>query len=322
MTRILIIGISGFAGRHLYLHLKEISSVELFGTFNHLMEKKDRSFFKSDVSLLHCDIKKYDTLIDVLKYVQPEQIYFLSAFVTVAKSNQSTLDIYKTNITGAANFYEAVKNTCPSVKILAVGSAEQYGIVSSSMLPIREATPLMPVNSYGLSKSLAEQIGLYYNRVFNTDVRFTRTFHYSGPMQPHTFVISDFAHQIANIENGELGNITTGNLQAKRDFTDIRDVVRAYVLLMKFGNSGKIYNVCSGGAIKIQTILDKMIAFSRITVVARKDQKKFRPLDVPEFKGDNHLLVSTTGWSPEYEIDQTIEDVLNYWRTVQQSTSS
>ena len=322
MSRILILGITGFAGRHLYTNLKGNGSVELYGTFCRSLETEDSLFFGPDVKLLHCDITKYSSISDVLTHVQPEQIYFLSAFVTVAKSNQSTSDIYKTNITGATNFYEAVKNACPSAKILAVGSAEQYGIVNSSMLPIKEDTPLMPVNSYGLSKSLAEQIGLYYNRTFNTDVRFARTFHYSGPMQPPTFVISDFAHQICGIENGKSDHIMTGNLEAKRDFTDIRDVVRAYVLLMQFGDPGKIYNVCSGVAVKMQTILDKMIALSSAMVVTRTDQKKFRPLDVPEFKGDNHLLISATGWSPEYKINQTIEDVLNYWRTVQQSTSS
>jgi GDP-4-dehydro-6-deoxy-D-mannose reductase len=314
MSRILILGISGFAGRHLYAYLKGIGSIELFGTYNHPMKTKDRAFFGSDVRLLHCDITKYSNLVDILDHVRPEQIYFLSAFVTVAKSNQSTLNIYETNITGATNFYEAVKHACPGAKILAVGSAEQYGIVNPSMLPIQENTPLKPVNSYGLSKSLAEQIGLYYNRVFNLDVRFTRTFHYSGPMQPSTFVISDFAYQIADIEKGRLNNIIVGNLEAKRDFTDIRDVVYAYVLLMKLGNPGEVYNICSAETIKIRTILDRMLAFSMVKVVVETDRQKFRPLDVPEFKGDNHLLVSTTGWSPNYKIDQTIEDVLNYWR--------
>lgn len=314
MAKILIVGVSGFSGRHLYAHLLKREGKELYGTFFHSSESDLQRYFDSGIRLLKCNICQYEDIVRVLSAVLPDYIYFLSGLVTVAKSGQFAAKIFETNITGTANFYEVAKTICPNAKILAVGSAEQYGPVDANMLPIGESTQFSPVSVYGISKSVAEQIGIYYQKAFDLDVRFTRTFHVCGPMQPPSFVISDFGKQVVAIEEGIQDKITVGNLSAKRDFSDIRDVACTYALLMEFGMAGKVYNVCSSKSISIQTILDKMISNARVVVPIEIDQKKLRHNDVPEYQGNNDLLVKTTGWIPQFSIDHTIRDVLDYWR--------
>jgi len=317
MSKILIVGVSGFSGRHLYAHLHKSVADELYGTFFHSEGSDNLRYFNSGINLLKCDVSQYEDIADVLNVICPDQIYFLSGLVTVAMSGQFAVKIIETNITGTANFYEAVRNVCPNAKILAVGSAEEYGRVGADVLPIAESTPLSPVSIYGISKSVGEQIGLYYQKAFGLDVRFTRTFHVCGPMQPPSFVISDFGRQVVAIEGGTQDKITVGNLSAKRDFSDIRDVACAYALLMEFGAAGKVYNVCSSKSISIQAILDKICANARVAVPVEIDRKKLRHNDVPEYRGNNDLLVKATGWIPQFSIDHTIRDVLDYWRSVQ-----
>lgn len=169
---------------------------------------------------------------------------------------------------------------------------------------------------YGLSKKIQEEVSRYY-RIYNINRVFTRTFHYCGPKQPKSFVFSDFASQIVKIENSNIDYIKVGNLKAKRDFTDIRDVVRAYYMIMEKGITEEVYNICSGMAISIESILNKFLSHSKKKINVIIDKEKLRPLDVPIFVGDN-IKLKKLGWVQKYTIDNSIKDILKYWRRVKE----
>ncbi len=311
MGKILIVGASGFAGRYLLAHLLQLrEDKNIYATFNETTPKDNGYSFKKS-KLLKCDITKYNEIEHVLKIVRPEEIYFLASLVTVAKSVSLILDIFNTNIMGATKFFEAAKNICPEARILVSGSSEDYGKVPCTSMPITENVPLNPVSPYGVSKKIQEEIGFYYYKTFRLNLIFTRTFHYSGPSQSPTFVISDFAKQIVEIENKTRRFIRVGNLKAKRDFTDIRDVVRAYYLIMKKGRIGKVYNVSSKESLSIDELLNRMIYKSKSKIKIKVDPKRFQALDVPSFVGDNTQLIKDTGWKRKYSVVQTINDVLD-----------
>lgn len=254
--------------------------------------------------------------------IKPDQIYFLPAVVTVAGAFDQALSIYETNILGSAKFFEALIRLNLNPKILIPGSAEEYGPVNNRHLPIKETQDLAPANPYGLSKSLQERLTQYYVRRHRLHVSITRTFHFTGPYQSPSFVISDFALQIARIESGLAKPvIAVGNLSARRDFTDIRDVVHAYHLIMN-SKSPDIFNVCSGKSVAIKDMLDLLLSKTRVNIKVQKDPKKMRPVDVKDFRGDYTKLRAKTGWRPKISLETMVEDVLNYHRGQFQRTNN
>lgn len=214
---------------------------------------------------------------------------------------------------GTANLLEAVKKIVPNAKILIPGSAEEYGKVSEDKMPIKRDYPLNPINPYGISKKVQEEIGLYYFQTYGLNIYFTRTFHYTGPGQPLGFVCSDLAKQVADAENGKIKSIKVGNLKAKRDFTDIRDIVAAYWKVINKGQVGEVYNVCSGKSVSIKEILNKLIKLSKKDLSVEVDTNKLRPSDVPDFIGDNTKL-KNVGWRPKYSISDSLNALLEGWR--------
>ena len=184
-------------------------------------------------------------------------------------------------------------------------------------MPIKETYSLNPVSPYGLSKKMQEELGLLYHKTYGLNIILSRTFHYSGPNQPLGFVFPDFAKQIVDIKNGKQDHIKVGNLSAKRDFTDIRDVVSAYVALMKNGTIGEVYNVCSGRSVAIRNILDMMRSYSKGDIEVVVDKAKLRPLDIPDFVGDNNKLKKDTGWQQQFSTEDTAKDVLDFWTEIE-----
>ena len=312
-TRVLIFGITGFSGRHLCNFLKGLSGFEIFGTYwQHPPAEKDSGCY-AGVELMQADINSSLDVEGVIERVKPGFIFHFASYVTVAKAFVDASRIFQTNVVGTAVLLEAVKKLSPASKIMLPGSSEEYGPVAAEKLPIRESYPLIPVNPYGLSKKFEEEIGLYYFKIFGLQIYFTRTFHYTGPGQPGSFVCSSFAKQIANLKGINKHKIKVGNLKAGRDFTDIRDVVSAYWKIVRQGEPGCVYNVCSGNSVPIEWILNRLIGLSGRKVMVEVDPSKFRRLDIPEVVGDNRRI-RNLGWQPKYTLSESLQNLLKGWQ--------
>jgi len=311
--KVLILGITGFAGSTMYRFMTQVSGNRLYGTFRHSTRNRDIAEEFCHATLLECDINDVYSIEKVLSIVKPDIIFHFASYVSVFSSFNNPLPTLKTNIIGTTNLLEGIRKIIPQAKILMPGSAEEYGAVSMEKMPILENCPLNPSNPYAISKKVQEEIGFYYFKQIGLNIYFTRTFHYTGPLQPLGFVCSDFTRQVIDIENGNKTSIKVGNLEARRDFTDIRDVVNAYWKIINKGMAGEVYNVCSGKSIKIQEILNKLIILSRKDILIEIDKKKLRPSDVPDFVGSN-IKLKKIGWEPQYSIDSSLLDLLNWWR--------
>ncbi|MDE6501533.1 MAG: GDP-mannose 4,6-dehydratase [Ruminococcus sp.] len=301
----LITGAGGFVGNYL---IKELNNAgyEVHATYLPFENINQECFCHFLDVLKKDDVKK---LTDELK---PDVIYHLAGQSSVAlswKKPQLTAEI---NIIGSINVMEALPD---NTRLILIGSGEEYGFIRENACPIKETENLNPANIYAVSKVCAEMIGRIYHRAYNKDIITVRAFNHSGAGQAETFVISDFCKQIAEIEKGlKLPEICTGNLSAKRDFTDVRDIVIAYRLLGEKGVSGKTYNVGRGKAVSIEHILNTAIGLSAIPITHRLDPQRLRASDIPIIEPDVSEIFRDTGWSAHITIEQTISDTLEYWR--------
>lgn len=301
----LIIGSGGFAGGYLIKELVN-SGWEVHAT--HLpSENIDTDCFRHVLDVLDKDGVK-----NLINEINPDIIYHLAAQSSVAvswKKPQLTAEI---NIIGSINVMEALPD---GVRLVLIGSGEEYGFIHENACPIKETERLNPANIYAVSKVCAGMIGRIYHRAYNKDIVIVRAFNHSGAGQSETFVISDFCKQIAEIEKGlKKPEICTGNLSAKRDFTDVRDIVRAYRLLGEKGVSGKTYNVGRGKAVSIEYILNTAVGMSEVPITHRLDPQRLRASDIPVIEPDISEIYGDTGWTAEISVEQTISDTLEYWR--------
>jgi GDP-4-dehydro-6-deoxy-D-mannose reductase len=225
---------------------------------------------------------------------------------------------FEVNLYGSLNLFQAIKSVSRDIKVLYVGSASEYGEVREADLPIDEGVPLRPVDPYSVSKVSADMLAFQYFKSFNIHIIRVRPFNHIGPRQSSDYVVSSFAEQIAEIEKGlKEPVITVGNLEAKRDFTDVRDVVRAYCLALAKGEPGAVYNICSGRAVSIRKALEQLLELSIIGKQAVKiepDPERMRPSDVPLLLGNDSKLKQRTGWDCTITFEQTLKDLLDYWR--------
>jgi GDP-4-dehydro-6-deoxy-D-mannose reductase len=256
-------------------------------------------------------------VLSLLKEVRPDRIVHLAARSSVADSLRDPWGTFAVNAGGTVSLLEAAAAAAPEARILIVGSAEAYGEVREDELPLTEDRPLMPLTPYGISKAAAEQVALFYGRTRGLDVVVARAFNHTGPGQEPTFVCSDFARQIARIEAGRGAAVMrVGDLTARRDFADVRDVVRAYGLILERGNPGEIYNVCSGKARSIGEILDILRGFADTSIAVEADPARGRSEDVPTLVGSFAKLETAAGWRPEIPLERTLKDLLDYWRGI------
>ena len=264
---------------------------------------------------MECDLRDASSVRDVLDDERPDWIFHLAAQSFVPTSWTAPTESLVTNIIGQLNIFEAVKKLGIKPRIQLACSSEEYGLVLENELPIKETNPLRPLSPYAVSKVGQDMLGYQYWMSFRIPVVRTRGFNHEGPRRGPVFVCSDFAKQIADIEKGRRPPVVrVGNLEARRDFTDVRDVVRAYWLALEKGEPGEVYNIASGRAWTIREMLDLLLSLSKSKIKVEEDPARMRPSDVPVLLGDSSKFRDRTGWSPEIPFEKTIADLLAYWR--------
>ncbi|MGE5140857.1 MAG: GDP-mannose 4,6-dehydratase [Rudaea sp.] len=309
----MITGISGFAGSYLAEHLLSLPSCDLWGVSLGPTENIDG--LRDRIHYLPEDLADPSAAERVLITARPDLIFHLAAQAFVPVSWQDPWSTMENNIRAEVNLLHLVaKHEIPS-RILIVGSNEEYGRVEPDDLPITEETALRPDSPYGVSKIAQDFLALQYFISHNLYTVRLRPFNHSGPRQNDRFVASDFAKQIAEIEAGEREPVIhVGNLEASRDFTDVRDMVRAYVLALERGVPGEVYNVGSGRAYSIRQLLDFYLSQTDAPVRVQADPGRSRPSDTPVTLCDSTKFRRQTGWEPEIPFEQTLRDTLDYWR--------
>jgi len=309
----LITGISGFVGSHLAEYLLENTDWEVAGTvcgpYGNIAD------LCGTLALYPAELSRTDVVRCVLDQSQPDVIFHLAAQPLVSVSRHDPWGTLETNIRMQLNILEVVAHDRPDCRVLVVGSSEEYGMTRPDELPIDEDTPLRPLSPYAVSKVAQDLLGLQYHLTHHLHVVRARPFNHVGPRQGLGFVAPDFASQIAAIEAGEQEPLLrVGNLDARRDFCDVRDVVRAYVLLITSGKPGEVYNIGSGESHAIKEILDTLLSLSRVQVAVHQDPKRMRPSEVPEVICDASRLRAETGWETTIPFRQSMEDIMAYWR--------
>ncbi|WP_027087817.1 GDP-mannose 4,6-dehydratase [Cohnella panacarvi] len=311
----LVTGISGFVGSHMAEFLLG-KGVEVVGTIRNRSRMNHIESIAKELHLVECELRDPFSVETLIQSEKPDYIFHLAAQSFVPTSWNSPMDTIANNIAGQLNLLEAVRRYDVPARIQIACSSEEYGHVESHEAPIRETNPLRPLSPYAISKVAQDYLGYQYFKSYGLRVVRTRTFNHTGPRRGEQFVTSNFAKQIADIEKGlKPPVIYVGNLEAKRDFTDVRDVVRAYWLALEKGAPGEAYNIASGTCWSIADMLRLLLSFSEVKIEIRQDPARMRPSDVELLLGNYDLFHDATGWSPEIPFERTMEDLLNYWRS-------
>jgi len=338
--RVLITGITGFAGSHLAEYiLANHPDVAVYGTYRwrSRMESLEElsnqgkldliegryptgaglrdETHRGRVTLLHCELTDAGAVEKLISSVQPQRIFHLAAQSFVQSSFDEPAATFRINVESQLNILEAIRRHHTKIRMHVAGSSEEYGMVYPDEVPIRETNPLRPLSPYAVSKVAQDMLGYQYWMSWKLDCVRTRGFNHEGPRRGPVFVASDFAKQIADIERGRKPPLLrVGNLEAQRDFTDVRDMVKAYWLALEKCEPGEVYNLCSGRAWSIRQVLDLLLGMTKVKIEVRQDPARLRPSDVPILLGDNSKFVKVTGWAPTIPFEQTLRDMLEYWR--------
>jgi GDP-4-dehydro-6-deoxy-D-mannose reductase len=313
--KVLITGITGFAGSHLADYCLARGGVDVYGIIRWRSRTENIEHFRDKVSLLECDLRDAASTRAVIEQIRPDYIFHLAAQSYVPTSWHAPTESLTTNVIGQLNVFEAVRKLDLDCRIQIAGSSEEYGMVNEDELPINESNPLRPLSPYGVSKVGQDLLGYQYFMSYQMAIVRTRGFNHTGPRRHPVFVVSDFAKQIVDIENGRKDPVMyVGNLEATRDFTDVRDMVVAYFLALEKGRPGEVYNICSESHWTIQEVLDKLLSLSEVKIEVKQDPGRLRPSDVPRLLGDCSKFKKDTGWQPTIPFETTLNDMLAYWR--------
>ncbi|MBU0479172.1 GDP-mannose 4,6-dehydratase [bacterium] len=313
--KILITGITGFVGSHLADYALAKGNVEVYGTIRWRSKTENIEHIKDKLHLIQCNLNDASSVNDLIVDIKPDKIFHLAAQSFVPTSWNSPAETLTSNIIGELNIFEAIRRAKINPWMQIAGSSEEYGMVYPEETPIKETNPLRPLSPYGVSKVGQDLLAYQYYMSYKLNVVRTRAFNHTGPRRGDVFVCSEFAKQIAKIEKGQKEPlILVGNLDAQRDFTDVRDTVKAYWLGLDKCKPGEVYNICTGKAYKISAVLDILIGLSKLKIEIKKDPAKMRPSDVPYLGGDSTKFREATGWKPEIPFERTLKDLLNYWR--------
>lgn len=305
MQKVLITGSEGFVGQHLVKVLnKDFQVIGLYRTTP--PPTLDR------VEYVQGDILDSTAIFEILEKYQPEVIIHLAG---IAKTwGNDAKEVFDINFFGTLNIYTEVLKSKINPKIIFISSAEVYGKTENPE-NVSEDDLLMPINVYGVSKLAADRLSFQYAKSNGLNIIILRPFPHIGPGQGLGFFVPDIASQLVELEKTDQNTLLVGNLEAIRDYTDVRDVVEAYKLALEIDlPSGEVYNICSSNGLKIKDLLDKLLALTNKKITLKEDPARLRPVDLPIFVGSNKKFEDATGWNPKIPIDQTLKDVIDYWR--------
>jgi len=312
--RALITGVTGFAGSHLAEYLVAHTELEVWGTD---ISGSDRNIaqFKDDLQFVVGDMSEPEVASAALTQAQPDYVFHLAAQAFVPLSWRDPWQTIANNVRAQLNILQAVVNSGAGPKVLIVGSADEYGMITPDELPITEATPLRPYSPYAVSKIAQDMLGYQYYASHGLPIVRVRPFNHIGPRQSPAFVTSDFAKQVAEIEAGSREpRIHVGNLEAKRDFTDVREMVQGYYLALERGEAGEVYNLGAERAYSIREVLDVLLDMSEVEIEVVPDPARLRPSDVPVVVSDCSKFRQQTGWRAAISLRESLRDILKYWR--------
>jgi GDP-4-dehydro-6-deoxy-D-mannose reductase len=315
---ILITGGTGFAGSHLVEALLQQGFSNIHVTAYSLHENYVTKLLPAE-HIHQVNLTNADDTAQLIKQLNPQQIYHLAAIAEAGQSFSAAEQTIVNNTVLQLNLLEATRLHAPQARVLIVGSAQEYDFLKlppgEPSIRVSEDHPLGPGNPYAVSKVTQDLLGLSYHYAYKLDVVRARPFNHIGERQMPTFAVPAFAQQIALAEKGQSAEITVGNLEGIRDFTDVKDMVAAYILLMEKGQTGEVYNIGSGHGVKMKAVLDELVSFSSFPITVTVDQDKLRPLDVPAVIADN-ARIKQLGWQPTIPLNDSLLRVLTYWRQV------
>jgi GDP-4-dehydro-6-deoxy-D-mannose reductase len=313
--RVLITGISGFVGSYMAEHALAQGAL-VFGSARWRSNTENIDHLRSRITLIESDLRDLFSVRTLLEIVSPTHVVHLAAQSFVGASWQAPAETLSTNILAQVNLLEGLRGLKMAPRFLVVGSSEEYGLVEPHELPIRETNPLRPLSPYAVSKVAQDMMGYQYWRSYGLPIVRTRAFNHEGARRGDVFVTSNFARQVAEIEAGlREPFVNVGDLTPRRDYSDVRDIVRGYWLLLERGEPGEVYNLCSGRSWAIQDVLDFLLEQSRVKgIKVRTDPARLRPSDVMVLEGDPSKMQRATGWQVEIPFERTLKDLLGYWR--------
>ncbi len=299
----LITGITGFVGRHLERFLKD--KAEVYGT-----SRANRS----ENHIFRVDFQSETEIAELMNKLEPTHIFHLAGLSSVKDSWERKTDFIEANVMGTIHLLEAVRKTNRGIKVVTIGSSEEYGKIPPELDKVSEEMRLDPSSPYGISKSAVSMLAKLYHESYGLDITHARPFNHIGPGQRQGFVTTDFAYQIALINKGKTKTaaMRVGNLKVARDFTDVRDIAEAYYLLACSGTAGEIYNVCTGKGVYIEEILEILSNFSDKKIEYEVDPARLRVADVPRLVGNPEKLMILTGWKPKKKLEDTLRDIYHH----------
>jgi GDP-4-dehydro-6-deoxy-D-mannose reductase len=313
--RVLITGITGFVGSHMAEYALA-QGAEVYGSYRWRSKTENIDHLRPRIQLVEGDLRDLSSVRALLEASVPDYVVHLAAQSFVGSSWQTPAETLTTNIISQVNLLEGIRALKMRPRFLAIGTSEEYGLTYPEELPIKETNPLRPLSPYGVSKVTQDMMGYQYFKSYGLPVIRTRAFNHEGPRRGEVFVTSSFAKQIAEIEVGAREPvIRVGDLKPRRDYSDVRDIVRGYWSLLESGEPGEVYNLSSGRSWAIQQVLDFLLEQSKVKPIAVEvDPSRLRPSDVMVLEGDSSKIQRATGWQVQIPFERTLRDLLDYWR--------
>ncbi|UEG50563.1 GDP-mannose 4,6-dehydratase [Ferruginibacter lapsinanis] len=313
MSKILITGFSGFVSQHLLKYLSETNKeYEIIGISR--TQAAPVNFTNLHIKSYQADLKDAQITKQIINETKPDYLIHLASDSSVAYSWQNPVDSFQNNTNIFLNLVESVRQTGFKCRILSVGSSEEYGIVNMDDVPLSEEAPLNPISPYAVARVSQEMLSKVYASGYGLDIIRTRSFNHIGPGQKDNFVVSSFAKQIVENKKGNKKGFEVGNIDIIRDFLDVRDVVKAYMDILEKGERGDVYNICSGVGYSLKQILEKMMKIEKVDFGYQVNPRLVRPSDNPIIIGNNKKIQDVCNWKPLINIDESLMDIINYWK--------